>query len=529
MPSTPDFAAGLQSSTPQDAALAALLMAHGASAVCVYDAADCVIAWNMRYLEFFPEVRPIIRVGLPFVDTVRPFLAIQHPDALPEEAEAALKSALHRHRTDEGPLQYQRADGGRWLELRMFPQPDGSRIKLWRDVSAELAPGTDGSQLLGLMTVVNVGLTLHDAAGKLLYVNSRFFSENFLGVINAVPDIKLRHERGDYWRQFEAIFEESPEYSALRTDSGYGPLKSSVILRARTGKFFRIQEQLWNGGVASVWTNVSELMSREDALKSAHAELMVLNHRLLDMAEHDALTGMPNRRRFNASLAEAQALVHGGSPCTVGLVDLDHFKSVNDRFGHEAGDTVLVEMAKRLNVAMEPGNVLARLGGEEFGIVFRRSTLTEATAAAEKLRRALSSPPFAVGTSSVSLSCSIGLAVLSTQREPTVSLRQADMALYEAKNAGRNRVMAERPPELPPAAPAEEEPDVDNEPVEVLQEDSKLDAAQLQAKYEMTRGEHPTITREMWARALAERRTLDHYWGWVDYRISLALDLSEVA
>ncbi|CAN5287907.1 hypothetical protein BH10PSE18_BH10PSE18_46870 [soil metagenome] len=526
MESTQDFAADLQDMAPLDATLAALLMAHGASAVCVYDEEDRVIRWNARYLEFFPEVKGMIRVGLPFLDTLLPFLAHQHPHAPSDEMDAAIRSALHRHRTDEGPLQYQRADG-RWLELRMFPLADGSRIKLWRDVTAELAPGTDGSQLLGLMTVVNVGLTLHDANGKLLYINSRFFSENFLGLINAVPDIKLRHERGDYWRQFGEIFEESPEYSALRTDSDHGPLKTPVILRAKTGKFYRIQEQLWNGGIASVWTNVTELMTRENALKSAHAELMVLNNRLLDMAEHDALTGMPNRRRFNAALADAQALVRNGSPCAVGLLDLDHFKSVNDRFGHEAGDSVLVEMAKRLNVAMEPGDVLARLGGEEFGIIFRRATLPEATAAAHKLNAALSTQPFAIGSASVTLTCSIGLAALNTLREPTVSLRQADMALYEAKNAGRNRVLAERLPEAAQQPDAPDEQDIGTEIVATLQEDGGLDAAQLRTKYEPTHGEHPTITREMWARALAERRTLDHYWGWVDYRVSLALDLAD--
>ncbi len=525
MEPTQDFA-DLQHPAPLDTALATLLMQHGASAVCIYDAQDRVIRWNARYLEFFPEVKSIIRVGLPFIETVKPFLAVQHPQAPAHEFPAAIDSAIHRHRTDEGPLRYQRADG-RWVELRMFPQPDGSRIKLWQDVTAELGPGTDGSQLLGLMTVVNVGLTLHDADGKLLYINSRFFSENFLGLITAGPDIKLRHERGDYWRRFEEIFEESPDYSALRTDSGYGPLKTPVILRAKTGKFYRIQEQLWNDGIASVWTNVTELMTRENALKSAHAELMVLNNRLLDMAEHDALTGMPNRRRFNAALAEAQALVRNGAPCAVGLLDLDHFKSVNDRFGHEAGDAVLVEMAKRLNVAMEPGDVLARLGGEEFGIIFRRATLPEATAAAHKLNAALSRQAFAIGSASVTLTCSIGLAALTVLREPTVSLRQADMALYEAKNAGRNRVLAERSAEVAAPPDALEEQDIGTELVAALQEDSGLDAAQLRAKYENAHGEHPTITREMWARALAERRTLDHYWGWVDYRVSLALDEAE--
>ncbi len=184
-------------------------------------------------------------------------------------------------------------------------------------------------------------------------------------------------------------------------------------------------------------------------------------------------------------------------------------------------------MSKRLNVAMEPGDILARLGGEEFGIIFRQATLPEATAAANKLKLALSTQPFEVGASSVTLTCSIGLAALSTLREPTVSLRQADMALYEAKNAGRNRVQAERQTESTSSFDGPGDPDIDDGAAATLQADGGLDAAQLRTKYEAEHGEHPTITRQMWARALAERRTLDHYWGWVDYRVSLALDLSD--
>jgi PAS domain-containing protein len=128
--------------------LAQALMAHGASAVCAYDAADRVTFWNERYLAFFPEVAPFLRVGTPFLETLEPFLALQHPQASAQERADAARNAIHRHAHEEGPFQYQRPDG-RWLELRMFPQPDGGRFKIWSDVSAQKAPGAEGSLLQG--------------------------------------------------------------------------------------------------------------------------------------------------------------------------------------------------------------------------------------------------------------------------------------------------------------------------------------------------------------------------------------------
>lgn len=431
-------------SSPQqqsDAVLADVLMQHAGAAVCIYDAQDRIQRWNARYLDFFPEIRDSVRAGLPFVDTVRAFFAIQHPHATPVEHAAAIESAMYRHRHEQGPIQYQRADTGRWLELRMFPQPEGGRIKVWTDVTAERAPGTDGSQLIGLMTVVNVGLTLHSAAGALLYVNSRFFSENFLGLLTSIPAIETRHARGSYWQRFHEIFAPSPVYQALCADPDPGPLQAPAILRTRNDRFFRIQEQAWEGGIASIWSNVTELVERENALEAAHAELMVLNRRLREVSEHDDLTGLPNRRRFNAAVAQAQALAEReGACCCVGLLDLDHFKTVNDRFGHDAGDDVLVETGRRIASRLAPGDMLARLGGEEFGLLLHNATLQQAAATADRLRAALADQPFLFDGAPVGLSGSIGLAALTASRPPADSLREADRALYVAKRAGRNRV-----------------------------------------------------------------------------------------
>ncbi|MDM0026138.1 GGDEF domain-containing protein [Variovorax saccharolyticus] len=386
------------------------------------------------------------------------------------------------------------------------------------------APGTGGSAPVDLMAVVNVGLTLHDGAGRLVYVNSRFFSEHFPGIASDVPEIQTRQRRGDYWREFHEDFDDTPAYRQLIEDESAGPLPQPVTLRARSGRFYRIEEQGWQGGIASVWTDVSELVGRENALRTAQAELELLNTRLADLALTDALTGLPNRRRFQAALAEARGRVGEGVPDAVGVIDLDFFKAVNDRFGHDAGDAVLVEAAARMARTLRPGDLLARLGGEEFGVLFRSVSLAQGSEAAESLRRILGARPFMVGVAEVELTASIGLAWLSAARSPEDSLRQADMALFKAKDGGRDMIFWDHPG--PAAGEAGGTPAAATVPAASvaadLLGDEGLDAARLQQKYQAQGDQHPRFDRAAWRRARAEGRTLDHYWNWVDYCIALA-------
>ena len=158
----------------------------------------------------------------------------------------------------------------------------------------------------------------------------------------------------------------------------------------------------------------------------------------------DPLTGLDNRREFSRALEEAVAARRGGGgPVSLLLVDVDHFKAINDRFGHDAGDAALVSLATRLRLAC-PGTdvVLARLGGEEFGALLRGATLEAARHLAEELRRAVEASPLDCGTARVQVTASVGVG----EFEPLVQAGgdafygDVDRALYEAKRAGRNRV-----------------------------------------------------------------------------------------
>lgn len=516
--------------------LAQALMTHGASAVCGYDDADQVTFWNDRYVAFFPEVASFLRIGTSYLATLEAFLAVQHPQASAQERADAVGKALHRHAHEQGPIRYQRADG-RWLELRMFPQPDGGRFKIWADVSAHQAQGTEGSLLQGLMAVANVGLIVHDAAGNLRYVNSRFFSEHFLSLIERVPAIERRAAgQGDYWKKFEDIFGGDEAFGQLCRSTDTGPMQAPLTMRARTGRFYRVQEQAWDtGGTACVWTDVTELVQREDALRAAHRELSLLNRRLVDLSETDALTGLPNRRRFNDVLQAAQAVVQGGLEGAVAIVDLDYFKSVNDRFGHDAGDVALVEVARRLGALVPGGVPVARLGGEEFGLVFEAMPLAQVHACAEAIRLAFSDHPFAIASDLIPLTVSIGVAPLTATRDASTSLKEADLALLRAKARGRDCVVLAGQNATPVRgfAPtgrartaAGPEPGDAVVPADVFADEIDLSAAGLGTKYGSD-NEHPVFAHATWERAVADGATFDHYWGWVEYQISASLQAPE--
>lgn len=489
-----------------------LLLAFGASAVCCYDAEERVSAWNARYLEFFPEMADRVRVGLPVADTIRPFLERQHPGAGEAELEAALANALWRHREEQGPLRYQRADSGRWLELRMFPVP-GGRIKLWTDVTHSGTEGTDASVLLALLTVTNLGVILHDAQGQLRYANSRFFSEHFLPVLREVPDIRERHLQGDYWRRYAAVFEPSEAFRALCASWQAGPLPAPLTLRGSTGRSYRIQEHVLDGGIASLWTDVTELADREQALAQAHAELETLNAQLQRLALTDPLTALPNRRALE------QALAQRADVRAIVLVDVDHFKAVNDRFGHDAGDAVMAEVASRLATALTPEELLARLGGDEFAVLLTCADRPAAMARADALRRAVSARPIALGHDALVVTVTLGVAAREASEAPTATLRRADMALLGAKARGRDQVGSAFAATRRPADADTGDGAPSPAPDARLADDIGLDPAALAARHG---AQHPVFTRERWAEAQRQGLTLDHYWGWVHYSLGLA-------
>jgi diguanylate cyclase (GGDEF)-like protein len=152
----------------------------------------------------------------------------------------------------------------------------------------------------------------------------------------------------------------------------------------------------------------------------------------------DALTGIANRRAFDQRLAYEVARAVAGATFSVVMIDIDHFKAVNDRFGHPTGDAVLRWLGERLEIAARRGDFVARYGGEEFVAILPDATTTNAAAWAERLRTAIRSdrPP---GVDRP-VTASLGVAAWAAGETGQAVVDRADRGLYVAKEGGRDRV-----------------------------------------------------------------------------------------
>ena len=160
-----------------------------------------------------------------------------------------------------------------------------------------------------------------------------------------------------------------------------------------------------------------------------------------ERATTDPLTGLPNRTALDQAMANAPA-----GPCAVLYVDLDHFKAINDRLGHAAGDEALRHVAGVLRAALREGDVPARTGGEEFVLWLPNTTKASALDVAERVRCWVEESRWRWEGSEVGLTCSIGIAATPDTTKQVANLTAAaDAALYRAKRAGRNRVEEARP------------------------------------------------------------------------------------
>jgi diguanylate cyclase (GGDEF)-like protein len=166
------------------------------------------------------------------------------------------------------------------------------------------------------------------------------------------------------------------------------------------------------------------------------------NARLRRLSVTDPLTEAYNREFLTQRLP--QAVEHAdrrGEPLAVAMIDIDHFKEVNDRHGHEIGDRVLAEVARRLRAAIRAGDLLVRYGGEEFLVLLPGSDAIQAAEIAERMRLRMESDPIQSGGTRIDVRISIGVAEHRQSADTALQLvRRADTALYAAKGRGRNRV-----------------------------------------------------------------------------------------
>lgn len=186
-----------------------------------------------------------------------------------------------------------------------------------------------------------------------------------------------------------------------------------------------LQARLWSG--QRIITVQNQLMAAREALR--------------EQATHDALTGIWNRgavldilnREFSRSFREK-------TPLSVIMADIDHFKRINDTGGHQTGDAVLQEVARRVRIKMRPYDSVGRYGGEEFLMIAPGCDKDDGTKLADRIRSGIAANPIFTPQLSVPVQLSLGVATYSGESSPDELIRRADEALYRAKSLGRNRV-----------------------------------------------------------------------------------------
>ena len=210
---------------------------------------------------------------------------------------------------------------------------------------------------------------------------------------------------------------------------------ASVAAPADTTAFLGLSETDMTPAVQAA---VKTLLSEIDDLRGEVSRLKAKLSEAEDLADRDALTPVLNRRAFVRELGRIRTFSQRyGSPASMVYFDLDGFKSVNDRYGHAAGDAALQAVAQRLSNNIRDSDIVGRMGGDEFGVILVQADQATAEAKAEALARAIEGSPIRFGDWSAPLHVSFGVRQITPEQEPETLIAEADAAMFARKRDRR--------------------------------------------------------------------------------------------
>ena len=360
---------------------------------------------------------------------------LQGPETDPAVIEE-LRACLTEGRFFEGTAINYRKDGTTYVvhwNITPIRDTDGvitHFVSVQEDISAYVRASRENRLLARALDASGDPIMVTDAQERILFANAAFSKTTGYpaeDLIGSTPSL-LRSGRHD------------PEfYTALRRALASGrDFRATFINRRRDGSLYHADQSISpivdDAGQTThyvcVSRDVTDQVDREEAL--------------LEAATRDALTGLYNRRygdqRLDDALERAEALGH---PLSLILADIDHFKQINDRYGHPAGDRALEEVGRILRQSVRGRDAVIRWGGEEFMIVLEDCPLQPATELAERIRLKVSEYRDATFGG---LTLSLGLATFAADEPRKRLVARADAALYDAKHAGRNRISVAAPP-----------------------------------------------------------------------------------
>jgi diguanylate cyclase (GGDEF)-like protein len=418
----------------------------------LWDADDRLVTCNEVYREIYALSRPRLVPGTPFEEIIRWGVEVgQYPESVGRE-EAFVEHLVAWHRMGTGAIERQLPDG-RWVLIRERRLKDGGIVGIRTDITAikkaqaELAEATEQAreaaeearrQNLALrerdrelhvqnalfeaaLNNMSHGLLMADGEDRVIVANPRL--AELFGVDRArlKPGAALRRLRAAA-REARAIHplaldEMSREQGRLARERAWG----SFVSQVPDGRVIAVtQRPLEKGGWIAIYEDVTVQQKAE--------------RRIAFLAHHDELTGLPNRACFREELDRR---LSGGGRFALLCLDLDGFKAVNDTHGHQAGDALLRQVAERLRARFASADLVARLGGDEFAIIHRDhlegdELLRFGQGIVAELSRAFDS-----AGGRLVIGASIGIAVTGEGIDRETILRNADLALYQAKAAGR--------------------------------------------------------------------------------------------
>jgi diguanylate cyclase (GGDEF)-like protein len=291
-------------------------------------------------------------------------------------------------------------------------------------------PQLVADRLRSALDEIELGIVLLDSDLRLTFVNRAFLRIYHLADKSSVSGLDFEGLMRFVVRQRRFL---SPArfnaYVKKRANEVRAGIEDPRDIRMDDGQVIRVNcKTLPAGGRMLVYADVTDLVQQADRLK--------------EMAAVDGMTGVFNRRHF-LSLAEIEwgRYQRYRRPMSLLMLDIDRFKSINDRFGHAAGDHVIVQIAEMCRHERRKSDVVARFGGEGFLLLLPETQLSEAHELAERLRRQIEARDLSVASQAITATVSVGVAQATSSMDTIFDLiKVADQRLYTAKNSGRNRV-----------------------------------------------------------------------------------------
>jgi len=322
--------------------------------------------------------------------------------------------------------------------LTTISNQKGDRVihAIWRDITErkleEKARQKEKETLSIILKSTPHGITLIDSNNKYLYVNP-YFTEITGYTLKDIPTredwFKKAYSEKNYRKKV------SEAWGSDSNHIGQGENREFKI-KCKNGqsKYIEFRSTFLTDRTISVLTDVTEQ-------NQAKQELKLLNLRLKHEATHDSLTGALNRRAILDNLTkELIRAKRRNTKLSIGLCDIDHFKLVNDRHGHQVGDDVLCSFVKVMQNTLRPYDLLGRYGGEEFLLVMPDSIVSAEEGVYDRLRAKIAGHKMITRSGEVSITISIGITSSTGDETADAMIAKADAALYRAKENGRNQL-----------------------------------------------------------------------------------------